>query len=591
MTLLEAALQSNFVPHLPPVIDTTKSINEQQRKNLSRAFSAFALSNICEIEPVEAAAAVVDDFDDFGIDAIYYRAPSDTLYLCQGKLKSAEQFSQDEALSFCQGARKLIKQDFTGFNNNVQKRQTEIEDALDNCSHIQLVVAHVGSGISKHAEAAVKELLSDDDLGEDRLVGTLFDYDATQVVADLQERHAYKRVDAVLWIQKCSKVAEPRLTYFGLIKLTDLIDLHETHGKALYERNIRTFLGQKTEVNASIRQSLDSQPQDFVYLNNGVTALCQELEPNSEKKSRRKIKVRGFSVINGAQTIATSARFAAENNQKDITAARVLITLIKAPSDGEFGKSVTKARNHQNPVLLSNFAALDDAQERLRRELANLGIHYAYKAEAPDSLADASRIRIDEAAQALALLQPDPRFVVWLKKEPAQLLDTDAAPYKQLFNPQLTAVHLLNAVRFLRYVQIRMVNEALAATGVPRLTCKHGNFAQGWVLAKRLKQAITGGSLIDPTKLPAALSQPFDDLRQTLLTNTQAATVGKGVLALFRNQTDTVPLLQTTMIEHFGLAADPVVEHKKNQQKAGQPYPEELFAYLAVKAPQVGNLT
>lgn len=591
MTLLQAALQRDFLPNLPPLLDTTKPGQEQHRKNLSRAFSAFALSNICEIKPAEAAASVVDDFDDYGIDAIYYQAASETLYLFQGKLKASEEFSQDEALSFCQGARKIIKQDFTGFNKNVQTRQTEIEDALDICSHIQLVVAHVGSGISKHAKTAVDELLTDEDFGEDRLIPNLCDYDASKVVIDLQEHHAYERIDTDLLIQKCSKVTEPRLTYWGLIKLTALIDLHENHGKALYERNIRTFLGQKTEVNTSIRQSLATQPEEFLYLNNGVTALCQDLEPKSEKNSRKKIKVRGFSVINGAQTIATSARFAAENKDRDISAARVLITLIKAPLDGDFGKAVTKSRNHQNPVLLANFAALDDAQERLRREMANLGIHYAYKAEAQDTLADTTRIRIDEAAQALALLQPDPRFVVWLKKEPAQLLDTNAAPYKLLFNPKLTAVQVLNAVRFLRYVQGRMVSEALAATGLTRLTCKHGNFVQGWVLAKRLSHSINGGLLLDPAKIPVALSQPFDDLRQTLLTNTQAATVGKGALALFRNQTDTVPLLQKLMIEYFGLAADPVVEHKKNQQKLGQPYPEELFAYLAQKAPQIENLT
>ena len=45
---------------------------------------------------------------------------------------------------------------------------------------------------------------------------------------------------------------------------------------------------------------------------------------------------------------------------------------------------MTRARNHQNPVLSQNFAALDDEQERLRRELALLGVHYAYKPEALD---------------------------------------------------------------------------------------------------------------------------------------------------------------------------------------------------------------
>ena len=149
---------------------------------------------------------------------------------------------------------------------------------------------------------------------------------------------------------------------------------------------------------------------------------------------------------NGAQTIASSAQFVLGNPKHDISSARVLITLIKVDGDSDFGKAITRARNHQNPVQLANFAALDDEQERLRRDLALLGIHYAYKAEGPDGTHDPNRIRIDEAAHALALMQPDPRFAVWLKKEPAQLLDTERDPYKAMFTSKLTAFQLANAL-------------------------------------------------------------------------------------------------------------------------------------------------
>jgi hypothetical protein len=578
LVMLEHALDSDFLPNLPPLLDAKKSPEEQQRKNRSRAFSAFALHNICSISKLDAAQAVIDDFDDYGIDAIYYHAPTETLYLVQSKLKAAEQFSQEEALAYCQGARKLIKQDFSGFNKNVQDRKTEIEDALDNCSHIKLVVAHTGSGISKHAKQAIDELLADDDHGEERLEPQAIDYDSSRVVNDLRAAKAYEQVDADLWIQKCSTVNEPRVTYFGLVKLLDLVALHEKHGKALYERNIRTFLGHKTEVNTSIQKTLASKPQDFFYLNNGVTALCQEIYPKSTQSGRKRLKLRGFSIINGAQTIASSAKFLADNKDSDLSAAKVVFTLIKADADGEFGKSVTRARNHQNPVLLANFAALDDEQERLRRDLAYLGIHYAYKAEAADGVIDHTRIRIDEAAHALAMLQPDPRYVVWLKKEPAQLLDTTSDQYKALFSSTLTAFQLANAVHLNRYVQNRMATEARSATGQEHLIYKHGGYAVAWVIAKRLRGVINGTSLLDAAKIKAALSTPFDQLRQTLYDAASSAT--KGPLALFRNQTDVLPLLQNVLITYYGLSADPVLEYKKKLYKTGEHYPVELFAYL-----------
>jgi len=603
LVILEQTLESDFVPHLPPLLNATKPMDEQVRKNRSRAFSAFALHNICGVPKVDAAKAVIDDFDDYGIDAIYYHAPTETLYLVQSKLKAAAKFSQDEALAYCQGTRKLIKQDFDGFNKNVQDRKTEIEDALDNCSHIKLVIAHTGSGISQHAKNAIDELIADDTHGEERLEPHAIDYDSSRVVNDLRAAKAYEKVDTDMWVQKCSMVSEPRVTYFGLVDLLDLIKLHEKHGKALYERNIRTFLGHKTEVNTSIQKTLAANPQEFMYLNNGVTALCREILPKSTKAAqggRKRLKLRGFSVINGAQTIASSAKYLADNKGSDLSTARVSLTLIRADTDGEFGKSVTRARNHQNPVLLANFAALDDEQERLRRDLAYLDIHYAYKAEAADGVVDVNRIRIDEAAQALAMLQVDPRYIVWLKKEPAQLLDTNSDQYKSLFSPSVTAFQLANAVRLNRYVQNRMAIEARSVSGQERLAYKHGGYALAWAIAKQASTAINGTSLLDSAKMSSSLSAPFDELRQTIWDVTKSATLLidgphptylKGPLALFRSQTDVVPLLQRVMIQHYGLTADPVVEQKKNIFKSGQFYPEELFAYLALKAPQIGNLT
>lgn len=602
IVMLERALEADFVPNLPPLLDQTKPINEQQRKNLSRAFSAFALHKLCEITPVDAARAVIDDFDDYGVDAIYYHAPSETVYLVQSKLKAAEQFSQDEALAFCQGVRKLISQDFTGFNENVQRRLVDIEDALDNCSSIQLVIAHTGSGVSNHAKNAVEELLSDESHGEERLKSKIIDYDCVSVVNDLRASKAYERVDSDLWVHKCTTVKEPRVTYFGLVKLTDLVSLHRKHDKALYAKNIRSFLGHKTDVNTSIQQTLGTRPADFVYLNNGVTALCQFIEPKSTKAAqggRKRLKIKGFSVINGAQTIATSAQFLVDNPGSDISTANVSLTLIQANADGDFGKAVTRARNHQNPVLLSNFVALDDDQERLRRELAYLDIHYVYKAEGPDATNNPNRITVEDAAQALAICHADPRFVVWLKKEPARLLDTESAQYKALFNPSLTAFQLINAVRFNKYTQGRMLAETLGARGQERLTYKHGNYALSWVLSKRVKTLFSMLALAEEAKLRTVLSVPFDQLRQLHWNKAHAATVavagppaiyGMGPLSFFRNQTYVIPFLEDILIEYYALTTDPVVGIKKGQQAAGQPYPTDLFNYLISKAPQIGGL-
>lgn len=360
MTVLKKVLAERFVPSLPPLLETTKPAAEQQAKQLSRAFSAFVLHKLLDITPQEAAASVVDDFNDKGIDAVHYDEDSETLYLLQTKLKESEQFKQEDALPFCEGIRLLIRQEFAGFNKNFTSRQTAIEAALEACSHIKLVVPYTGDGISKTASDALQALLDDEGLDEERLDQQVTYYTAAEVTRDLLAEQAYQPVHTDIALQKHAKVENPRTTYYGIARLTDLVALHKDKGKALYERNIRYFLGSsRSDVNKAIKTTLLDAPADFFYLNNGVTAVCDEigLKGKNPISGFRKFKVRGLSIINGAQTVASAAEFVAQHPNSNIDDAKVMLTLIKAPADGLFGKRVTKARNHQNPVQTANFAS------------------------------------------------------------------------------------------------------------------------------------------------------------------------------------------------------------------------------------------
>ena len=149
--LLEKALTDGYVPHLPPLLDQTKPAEEQRRKNLSRAFGAFALRAVLLESsapvPADCAKAVVDDFEDNGIDTAYYHAANETLYLVQGKLKLNETFGQDEAFKFCDGVRKLLREEFDTFNATLKVRQAELSGAIARWSHIVRVVAQIGAGL------------------------------------------------------------------------------------------------------------------------------------------------------------------------------------------------------------------------------------------------------------------------------------------------------------------------------------------------------------------------------------------------------------------------------------------------------------
>jgi hypothetical protein len=591
MAILKKVLNDRFVPHLPRLLDERRPPEEQTAKQASRAFSAFALHKLLGLLPREAAAAVVDDFQDRGLDAIYYHAPKETLYLLQTKLKASEQFKQDEAQAFCDGVRTLLRQDFAAFNAHVQRRQAEIEGALGACSHIQLVVPYTGDGVTRPAIEALDALLDDVAQDDERVTRNVLYYSAEEITRDLRAEQAYHPVHTELRLQHVHKVEEPRATYYGVAQLADLVALHEQHDKGLYERNIRYFLGSGTsEVNRAIKATLLDNPADFFYLNNGVTAVCDSIDPKEVNRAGfKKLRIRGLSIINGAQTVASAAEFVARNPGYSIANAKVMFTLIKAPADGAFGKRVTKARNHQNPVQAANFASLDETQERLRQEVAHLGFEYHYR---PEVLVRANGrvITLEEALRALATLHDDPRYPVWLKSEPARLSNPEGAEYQRLFDAQLTGAALINAVLCSRAIRdLRLSSELRAPSrSQERLVYRHGAHAITAVLMKRLRTKIRAAVPMDPATLPALVSLPFDELRQQAFDTARGRLIGEGPLAYFRNQANVVSFLADLMTTNFGLGTDPAIPTLRNVAGPAEVYPRKrLFDYLSPRAPQL----
>jgi len=591
MAILKKVLSERFVPYLPTLQKSDKQADEQAAKQLSRAFSAFALHKLFDLSPQDAAKAVVDDFHDKGLDAIYYDAKTETLYLLQTKLKESEQFKQEDALPFCEGVRLLLKPDLSNFNQNVLDRKAEIEGYLDTCTHICLLVPYTGDGVSKTASDALESLLNDTDLDEERLEKIVQYYCAADITRDLLAEKAYKPVHADIFLHKHQKVESPKATYYGVAKLADLVALHQVHGKALYERNIRYFLGSgKSDVNKSIKATLQDSPENFFYLNNGVTAVCEQIEPKGRNQSIgvRKFKVRGFSIINGAQTVASAAEFVKEYPARQIDDAKVMLTLINAASDSGFGKQITKARNHQNPVQTANFASLDENQERLRQEIAYLGWQYHYRPElAPTN--SIGVIKLDEAVRALALLQHNIRYPVLLKKDASRLSDPNSEEYKAIFLPKLTGSSLINAVLLDRDIRrLLQVNDNPGE--MDRLTYRHGALAIASVMMKRLRRKIDSGVVLAEKDISLLISHPFDDLRQKAADLARTRLFGIGPLAFFRNFDRAIPyqvelMKQAYGLAHFQLTTSPEGLHRLAQEKKTPE--QDLAERLAKSAPQL----
>jgi AIPR protein len=546
LAILKQKLAQDYVPHLLPLLDQNKPADHLVAKNIARAFCGFTIQKIAKLDAVTAAMAVVDDYEDNGLDAIHYHQPSKKLFLVQGKLRADEPFGQDEANAFCKGVNDLVNQRYDRFNKNIQDRQPELESAMDEAAEIVLVVGHVGEVVSQHAKDALNHFLNDPEKPDERLRDTWMDFGPVQVIEHLLAEQASAPVNAELVIYGEKKIDGPRVTYYEQVLVAELAALYQTHQNALLERNIRYFLGiGDSDVNKAIHGTLEQSPADFFYLSNGVTAVAQVIQPRAVSEGGRKYSIEGLSVINGAQTIASCQHFIATHPQADVSAARVLLTLIQVNQTDAFGAQVTRARNHQNPVSLAQFAALEDVQERLRRELAFDNIVYRYRPEARQATPGVDAISIDDAAYALALFHPDPGLPVTLKKQPASLLDTKGADYPKLFNLALSGRRLANAVRLYRQALSSLGGSELAAYGLEKLIYRHGRYAIIWLTLQSNTAWLDHEGVMSPTDAGNLVSHPLDLWRERVRAEAVADLVAadKGPLAFFRNLTNARPFV------------------------------------------------
>jgi len=156
---------------------------------------------------------------------------------------------------------------------------------------------------------------------------------------------------------------------WGLTVSTEQIRLMvNKYQNELFRKNVRNFLGRST-CNKAIQKTLEKDPDNFWYYNNGITILCDEATLNVEKKYIRLVNPQ---IANGCQTAKSIAKF-----QGDLL-GEVFVRVIEAKSH-YFINSITLYQNSSNPVYKRDFKSNDLVQVRLKHELSRRGYYYEIK--------------------------------------------------------------------------------------------------------------------------------------------------------------------------------------------------------------------
>ena len=402
---LEAALRQRFFP-LVPKVEAPERANwtevQHDTDRLSRSLAAYSLVGLAEIDDAAAGAAVTDGKNDGGIDALFFDRARNRLLLGQSKFKrSGAAPSQDENLKTINGIRALLSRRFNVFNEHFRNRLDEIEEALDTPGVVlHVILAYLGDNIGPHVTNDLNALRSEMNVLNERLSWQACGL--RTVYGWLLSEQTPSAVTADFTLENWACITLPRKAVYGRICAAALAQLVTDKGKDLFQRNIRHYLG-SVGVNSAIEETVRRRPDDFFYLNNGLTAVAETITQAAGNAERCVFHLANVSIVNGAQTAGAIANAALAG--EIAPEAKVLVTIIEIGSNpDDIGLRITKARNHQNVVRGVDFAALDPNQERLRQELALVGVTYHYRPSAEARTRREDAFTLEEAAVALASL-------------------------------------------------------------------------------------------------------------------------------------------------------------------------------------------
>lgn len=456
--------------------------DEKQREVfLHRALAAYVL--ICEvgIDPITASQSVTDGGDDKGIDAIFIDRSTKLVYLVQSKWSdsSAKSLSQADALKFINGVRRVLHDEWDGFNQKVLALKEQLQEVIcdPTMKCVCIVVSPSQLLIPTDTQSEIDKSLAEFNTLPDQPLVSFEPYNLSRLHRSLLEIAGSSPIDLQITLLEWGVIRHPHTAYYGQIEVGDILDWKK-HGNTLFDKNLRNFQGQRTDVFNSISETLVTEPKNFWYFNNGATLICSTIRKApiyADKREKGIFECKAVSVVNGAQTIGSVWHAGRDGAGLDPDTRMPIRIISLEKCEDDFAVHLTRAANTQNRIGNRDFAALDPNQLRLASEMSLEGRKYVFRSgdHIPHNMEGCD---MAEAAACLAsALSLD--LTVRAKRELGSLWsDIKKEPYTLIFNDNLTVDYLWRVVTVARSVEDCLNNPAnIGGIFRGRLIGTHGN--------------------------------------------------------------------------------------------------------------------
>ncbi|WP_181347377.1 AIPR family protein [Thalassobacillus sp. CUG 92003] len=437
---------------------------------LTRALASYAIQCLCEGEKEEFAKSITDGSRDNGIDAIYFDKDYEELFIVQSKWNHKGDSEPDlgEIKKFVDGVEDLISLKFHKFNEKVNERKEEIKGYLLNPkTKLKVVLAYTANNLSDDSKNCFDELLQRQNdssegtfleiMNQSRLHASLIDSSSSEPI-NIQE----------LYLTEWGKRTEPKLAYYGQVDAKQISDWWKMYGNRLFTKNIRKLLGDST-INEEIRNTIDVDPENFWYYNNGITIICDDISKRRVNGDNRDFGVfdcEDAFIVNGAQTVGTIGKYSVLEDEMDtLDNVKVFVRIISLKDTGEdstgvdkkFAENVTKNNNRQNKIQNRDFVSLDEQQKRIASELAVEGIYY-HVMRSDEVTTDDINFDLEESTVALSCASDIDAATLAHRETGKIWSDLNHSRYKKLFNPSVTSFYVWNTVKIYREISASIHN-------------------------------------------------------------------------------------------------------------------------------------
>lgn len=136
-----------------------------------------------------------------------------------------------------------------------------------------------------------------------------------------------------------------------------LAEMYDEYGTGLLQDNVRLFLS-TSGVNKGIKKSLRETPELFLSYNNGLSAVCKDVEIGSNGQI---LSVTGLQIVNGGQT--TASIYSAYEDGMDLENSYVQVKLSEIRQEKKYKNmvlNIARYANTQNKINNSDFVSAEE---------------------------------------------------------------------------------------------------------------------------------------------------------------------------------------------------------------------------------------